>query len=56
MPSFALAVTRDRLRSDLRDLVDRHREADVAWLADAWFRDDVQTALGEAVRRLSARG
>lgn len=55
-PSFALAVTRDRLRSDLRDLVDRHREADVAWLADAWFRDDVQTPLGEAVRRLSTRG
>lgn len=54
-PSFALAVTRDRLRSDLRDLVDRHREADVAWLADVWFTDEVQAPLGEAVRRLSVR-
>ncbi len=54
-PSFALGVTRDRLRSDLRDLVDRHREADVAWLADVWFRDDVQVPLREAVRRLATR-
>jgi len=54
-PPFALAVTRERLRSDLRDLVERHRDADVAWLADAWFRDEVQVPLREAVERLSSR-
>ena len=55
-PSFALGVTRDRLRADLRSLVRRHRDTDTQWLADAWFRDDVQGPLGEAVRRLASRG
>jgi enoyl-CoA hydratase/carnithine racemase len=56
VPSFALAATRDRLRSDLVDLVRRHREADVTWLADAWFRPEVQSALRETIRRLAERG
>jgi enoyl-CoA hydratase/carnithine racemase len=54
-PPYALAVTRERLRSDLRDLVERHRDADVTWLADAWFTDEVQVPLREAFERLSSR-
>lgn len=54
-PSFALAATRSRMRSDLLDLVRRHRGADVEWLADAWFRPEVQDALRDTVRRLTER-
>lgn len=54
-PRFALAVTRERLRADLRELVRRHRDEDVAWLADAWFRDEVRSPLADALRRLTER-
>lgn len=54
-PRFALGVTRDRLRADLRELVERHRESDRSWLAEMWFRDEVQGPLREAVARLADR-
>lgn len=51
-PALALEWTRRLCRADLVDLVERHRLADVARLAEVWASPAVQRPLSDALARL----
>ncbi len=53
-PALALERTRRLCREDLVNLVERHRVADVARLAEVWASPAVQRPLAEALARLRA--
>jgi 3,2-trans-enoyl-CoA isomerase len=52
VPSAALAETRTRMRSDLVEMIERHRERDAMRLAQAWFEPELQAAMKQLVSRL----
>lgn len=52
VPSSALIETRKRMRSDLVELVERHREEDARRLSKTWFEPELQTAMQQLVARL----
>lgn len=54
LPQRARDVTRSRMRSDLVDIVARYRAADCAFLAEEWFRPEVQEPLRALVNRLKS--
>ncbi len=51
-PSSALAETRTRMRADLIEMIERHRQRDASRLAQAWFEPELQAAMNDLVARL----
>ncbi len=56
LPARAVAKTRLTVRSDLVDLVARHRAGDTERLATEWEHPEVQEALRAMVARLGSKG
>jgi enoyl-CoA hydratase/carnithine racemase len=56
LPHVAVLAARRQLRSDLAELVTRHRDPDREWLAKAWFRPEVKAQLAAVVARLKGGG
>ena len=52
VPSSALVETRTRMRSDLVELIELHRERDTRQLSETWFEPELQTAMKLLVARL----
>lgn len=52
VPSAALVETRSRMRSDLVEMIDRHRERDARQLSETWFEPELQMAMKRLVARL----
>ncbi len=52
VPSAALVETRSRMRSDLVEMIDLHRERDTRQLSETWFEPELQTAMKQLVARL----
>jgi enoyl-CoA hydratase/carnithine racemase len=55
VPSSALAETRTRMRADLVEMIERHRERDARRLAQAWFEPELQAAMKQLVARLKGK-
>jgi enoyl-CoA hydratase/carnithine racemase len=53
LPDHALRLTRETVRRDLIDIVDRSRDHDVAQLTREWFRPEVQEPLKRLVAQLA---
>jgi len=53
-PARAVTETRKTMRQDLVNLVNTHREDDVQYLLDEWFKPEMQKTLKQFVERLKS--
>lgn len=54
-PPAALVETRNRMRGDIVEMIDLHREKDTRKLAETWFEPELQMAMKQLVARLKSK-